>query len=387
MSGFEHQKQIALLKWLSATLAALGVADATYVVGGAVRNWLLGRPIKDVDIVVDSLAAGQDSDWVGARLAEKIPAATNLTTNQYGVAILTVSGSWEFDGVDLKGEVLEIANARSESYAKGEGYKPTDVQPATIEEDLKRREFCFNTLLWRFSDLTEGPEKAEVLDLTGRGVEDLHKRLITCPSEPDTTFFDDPTRMLRAVKFMCKYDFNIEPQVESSIRRNAHTLKRVPWEAAATILVENVLKGPNPRLGLSLLVDLELWPVLNEMLEESDPFRSYLTSQLRTFRRVDLLLALMEHGIKAVTPLSFLDSEGCSRMWELHFELGRESVAEFASALIKPPVDNRAVISELGLEGRDRGRIQPAARSVLLESPELAKGPKGLTERVIAALR
>ena len=108
-----HEKQIALMTWLAAALSTLGVAEHVYVVGGAVRNWLLGKPIKDTDIVIDSVKAGQNSDWLAERLAEVIPAATNLTTNQYGVAILTIKGSWKVEGSDLQGGVLEIANARS----------------------------------------------------------------------------------------------------------------------------------------------------------------------------------------------------------------------------------------------------------------------------------
>jgi hypothetical protein len=242
----EHEKQIALMKWMSRATQKLGVARHTYVVGGAVRNFVLRKPIKDVDVVIDSVKAGKNSDWLGKQMARLIPAPTDLTTNQYGVAILTVKGDWDVDGNNLKGEVIEIANARSESYGKGDdhgkGYKPTDVQPATIEQDLRRRDFNFNTLMWRLLDLAKGPDKAEILDLTGCGLKDLQEGVIHCPADPDKTFADDPTRMLRLIRFSTKYNMKIPPDVAAAVRRNAHKLKNAPWEAVATILMK-ALRG------------------------------------------------------------------------------------------------------------------------------------------------
>jgi len=143
-------KQIALMKFLSAEASKLGVADSVYIVGGAVRNFVLGIPPKDLDVVVDSVALkGRDSAWFAERLQFAIPAETSLVTNQYGVAIITIKGTWMLDGHDLKGEVVEIANARKESYGKtdaGKGYKPDSVEPATIQEDVVRREFTFNCM-------------------------------------------------------------------------------------------------------------------------------------------------------------------------------------------------------------------------------------------------
>jgi len=230
-----HARSVALMRFLSAVARHAGVADHVYIVGGAVRNFVLGEPIKDIDVAIDSVGAGHDSEWFARRVATEIPTSTNLTTNQYGVAILTIKGDWLLEGHPMRGEVMEIANARAESYgAGGQGYKPTDVRPATIEEDVYRREFTFNTLLWRLSDLADGPDGAPIIDITGRGLRDLEQRRIWTPSPADQTFSDDPTRMLRAVKFALRYGFEIPPEVVESIRRNAGTLP--PGSPATTIL-------------------------------------------------------------------------------------------------------------------------------------------------------
>lgn len=236
----EHARSVALMKYLSRQTKRLGVAEHTYVVGGAVRNWLLEKPIKDIDVVFDSIGAGKkrDSNWLAAQLDRSIPTQTHVTTNQYGVAILTVKGSWDLDGHDMKGEVIEIANARKESYGgeSGKGYKPSEVEPATIEEDALRRDFTFNTLMWRLLDLEHGPDRAEILDMLGTGKRHLDEGILQTPLDPDKTFSDDPTRMIRAIRFCVKYGFKIPPDMEASIRKNAPKLKRVPWNSVHTLL-------------------------------------------------------------------------------------------------------------------------------------------------------
>jgi tRNA nucleotidyltransferase/poly(A) polymerase len=377
------------MKWLSQLTRRLGVGRDTYVVGGAVRNFLIDKPIKDIDIVIDTTKAGRDSDWLAKQIARNIPAATNVTTNQYGVAILTVKGTWIVGGEDLDGEVIEIANARKESYggAAGKGYKPHSVVPATIEEDVFRREFTFNTLLWRLMDLAHGPDKAEVIDLTGCGRADLDRRVIKCPQDPDRVFSDDPTRMLRAIKFTGKYKFKIPPDVVRSIRRNAPKLKRMPWEAVASILVNDVLNQPSARRSLKEMKMLGLLEVVSEMVQEQKPFATYMANQLRRNRKVQLLLDLMDLGVPASTPLSFLDPSGQKRLRELTVSMPEPEAIALVEKLIKPPVDNRRIIDVLSLAGPERRHIVPTARHLILQDPELAQKGQHLTDAVIKELR
>ena len=126
VDAMTNRASVALMKFLSGVATRLGVSRHVYVVGGAVRNFVLdptGRkyPVKDIDIVIDSVALkGKDSDWFAKELSRAIPVETSHVTNNYGVAILTIKGDWEVGGVNLKGEDIEIANARSESYGGAE---------------------------------------------------------------------------------------------------------------------------------------------------------------------------------------------------------------------------------------------------------------------------
>jgi tRNA nucleotidyltransferase/poly(A) polymerase len=378
-----HARSVALMKYLARVADALGIGDHVYVVGGAVRNWVLGEPIKDIDVVIDSIEAGRDSEWFARQLARAIPVATNLTTNQYGVAILTVKGEWDLDGYDMKGEVIEIANARAESYAKVGGYKPTEVRPATIEQDVYRREFRFNTLLWRLSDVLEGPEDAPIIDLTGHGLSDLEDRIIETPSPPDVTFSDDPTRMLRAVKFALRYDLEIPHRIAESIRGNAEGLKDMPWEPVATLFVNNVLVTDRAHEGLVMLDQLGLLDVLVDISSEQPPMRTFLSKQMRHDPRTDLLVKLLDAGFELNIPIQKFSPQERVRMMEMMRDMTDYEAQAYRAALERPPVDNRAIIAELQLEKRERGRIAPTAREVLLTEPDMAGDPAALTQRVI----
>lgn len=385
-----QNKQIVLMKFLGNFAKSLGVGKHVYIVGGAVRNFILGAPIKDVDIVVDSIALGKDSEWFAKQIAEVVPAKTTLVTNQYGVAILSISESWTLNGFDMKGETIEIANARKESYSgaegKGKGYKPTDVAPATIEEDIYRREFTFNTLLWRLNDLVEGPEKAEIIDLTGRGQEDLKNGMVRTPMSPDKTFGDDPTRMLRAIKFIARYGFKVPPDVQESIASNAPKLKRMPWDAVRKILVKDILEGPAPRRAIGLLKELGLATTINEMCKEIPAFSTALSRALAD-APAELLLDLLDMNFAIKTPISFLDDKERNMLRDILSKLPEQEGRAVFEAIKKPPLPNQQELFErYQIEPKNRRNVWHIARKLIFNNPELAWKPKELrneTENVI----
>jgi tRNA nucleotidyltransferase/poly(A) polymerase len=385
-------KVTALMKFLSKAAKQLGVGNHVFIVGGAVRNFIMGLPPKDVDVVVDTVALGskKDSGWFASQLAKLIPVHTNLTTNQYGVAILTVAGPWQLNGFDMQGEVIEIANARKESYGdpSGKGYKPHLVEPATIEQDLERREFTFNTLLWRLADLEHGPDKAEVLDLLGVGLKHLEDRELRTPVDPDKTFSDDPTRLLRAVKFVAKYGFKIPPDMKASIQRNAPKLKQMPWDAVRKILVDDIIQGPAPRKSVALLHDLGLGEVLKEMLHGEPGFATALSRSLPE-QDIHLVLDLVDLGWTIRTPVSFLRASDLQRLRDILLQNATDQAFEhkFVKALIKPPIDQVRLFDALQLKGGDRQRVAQEARRLLLDEPSLMDSSTLLEQKVEEAFR
>ena len=242
--------------------------------------------------------------------------------------------------------------------------------PATIEEDLLRREFTFNTLLWRLQDLASGPEKAEIIDLTGCGLRDLNNMTMRCPRDPDIVFSDDPTRMLRAIKFATKYGFQIPDDLAASIRKNADKMKSAPWEAIAGIFINNVLNEPTASSALRQMKSLGLLDVVAEMVQEQKPFASYLSKQLRD-RNVSLLLDLMDLGLTNPSPLNYLTRDQQQRLREITTPMESGDADSFVAYLAKPPVDNGALISDFSLQGSSRSLPVQYAREVLLENPDL----------------
>ena len=383
----KHKKSIVLMKFLSNLAKKLGVGKHVYVVGGAVRNYVLNVPIKDIDVVIDSVALrGKDSDWFASQLDRAIPVKTSFTTNQYGVAILTVNETWVIDGVDLGGEVIEIANARKESYGgeSGKGYKPHAVAPATIEEDLARREFTMNTLLWQLAELAGGPDKAEIIDITGCGLRDLKDGVLRCPSDPDKTFSDDPTRLIRAVKFFIKYGFRIDPVVKKAIRRNAKKLMKAPSNAISDLLINDVLKMQQSKKTLEALDDLGLLDVIATMVKKDASFRATLIHWASRDADVLFLFDMMDMGLPLGKRFGFLDNKQMERLRIIALSMSNKEASDFVDLLKQPgrTMDTKALISELGLQGPEIKTLMEVARTVLLDIPELRNNPRALTNSV-----
>ena len=392
----DSAKMESLVDFLQKTIASISavrhkpIAKHTYVVGGAVRNHLLKKDIKDIDIVIDSIAlGGYDSDSLAKDLAERIPAATSVVTNQYGVSILNVKSTFIIGDHDFDGEQLEIANARSESYT-GEGYKPEEVKPATIEDDVLRREFTFNTLMWRIADLAEGFDKAEIIDLTGCGVKDLESGEMRCPKDPDEVFSDDPSRMLRAVKFIAKYNFKLPEEVRESIIRNSDKVKNIPPNQIGTIIINQILKEPNYRTSLRLMSDLNLLSPIRDILvspknNDEEALRSFLLSHSKE-REVGFLLSLLEIGLPLSGPISFLSESQRNRLGEITADMSAVDGWNFIGLLSNPgnAVKDGSFFPSLLKEfTKSKSEIpsfnnnvyKPAVISLLLETPELKDDP------------
>lgn len=372
-----HGKNVALMKFLSGVSARAGFGDNAYVVGGAVRNWVIKQPIKDIDLLVDTVALGHDTEWVANQIAKAIPADTNLTTNQYGVAILTVKGEWDLDGFPMQGEVIEIAAARKESYGGegGKGYKPDTVEPATVQEDVVRREFTFNTLMWRLMDLAQGPDKAQIIDLTGCGLSDLQEGRMQCPADPDKVFADDPSRLIRIVKFVTRYGFKLTPDTEAAAKRQAPKLANVPHNAVSKLLAE-VLVESKAKQAIALMDHLGLLGVIRKMVETVAPFRDALNNWGNA-QSVQYMFNLMDIGLVTKAKVGFLPPDQQKQVREIATEMTADEAENFLAVLKQPgKVLNMAEIAkDLGLAGAAMKSLMDLARETLLGDPKLVSNP------------
>ncbi len=208
------------------TVDRLGVE--AYVVGGFVRDYYLRRPSTDIDVVVvgDGVAVAED---LGRKLRAKVS-----IFKTFGTAMLR----WQ-------GTEVEFVGARRESYSH-DSRKP-QVEPGTLEDDQRRRDFTINAMAWSLNSATFG-RLVDPFD----GMYDLEECTIRTPCDPDITFSDDPLRMMRAIRFASQLGFDIYDETFEAIRRNRERISIVSRER---IIVElnKIVASPVPSIGFELL--------------------------------------------------------------------------------------------------------------------------------------
>lgn len=210
--------------------AAEELGFPTYVVGGYVRDRLLARPSKDLDIVC--VGSGID---LARRVGDCLHPRSRVTIyKRFGTAALKHR--------DLE---IEFVGARKESY-RSDSRKPT-VESGSLTDDQNRRDFTINALAISLNDRDYGT----IID-PFNGLEDLEAKRIVTPLDPGKTFSDDPLRMLRAIRFATQLGFRIDPLTFRSIKENKDRLRIISWERIATEL-NKILSAFQPSVGLRLL--------------------------------------------------------------------------------------------------------------------------------------
>ena len=205
-----------------------------FVIGGFVRDLLLERPCKDIDIVTEGS---------GIELAR----ATAKSMDIRQVHVFKNFGTAMFKARDYE---VEFVGARKESYTRG-SRKPV-VEDGTLEDDQNRRDFTINAMAISLNAASFG----KLVDPFG-GVDDLSRKWIRTPLDPDVTYSDDPLRMLRAVRFASQLGFRIEEGSLASIQRNANRLNIISAERIHTE-VNKVILSPRPSRGFKLLFKTKL---------------------------------------------------------------------------------------------------------------------------------
>jgi poly(A) polymerase len=228
----DHQ----IFKIVSETAQEQGVR--AFVIGGYVRDCFLGRPSKDIDIVVEGSGIAL-AEAVGAKVHSNVSVFKN-----FGTAML------RFKGIEI-----EFVGARKESYNR-DSRKPI-VEDGTLEEDQLRRDFTINAMAFSL----QPDDFGALVDPFG-GIKDLAAGIIRTPLDPDTTYSDDPLRMVRAVRFATKLstenqEFHIVQESLDSIRRNLDRMSILSKERIVEEL-NKILVTPKPSIGFRLLEETGL---------------------------------------------------------------------------------------------------------------------------------
>jgi len=217
----------------------------SYVIGGFVRDHILKRgDAKDIDIVT----VGS-----GIALAEEV---AKMLPGRHKVSVFKNYGTAMIKSGDLE---LEFVGARKESYRE-ESRNPA-VENGTLEDDQNRRDFTINALALSLDENTFG----NLLD-PFKGVDDLKKKIIRTPLDPDITYSDDPLRMLRAIRFATQLNFRIEKESLEAVTRNAHRIEIISKERIVDE-IHKILAAPVPSIGFTLLHETGLLkPIFPELV-------------------------------------------------------------------------------------------------------------------------
>jgi poly(A) polymerase len=282
----EGAKEVAVEDFIKNLIHGTEWENKVFIAGGYVRDFVMGKDPKDLDIMVDAPNGGFEfAKWITKKIGnykgpsvdppwppkprynvddkgkpatkedqailddwiEKLTNIQKLYTNpvifpRFGTAKFNLRGI-TYQGQDLSTMDIEAVMPRSETYTAG-SRKP-EVGFSSLQGDAERRDLTVNAL---FKNISTG----EILDLTGKGFDDLKKGIVRTPLEPSKTFTDDPLRMLRVVRFYAKYGWSIPKHIIKALKNNSQQLENISAERIQDEL-NKMLMTVNPDKAVKLL--------------------------------------------------------------------------------------------------------------------------------------
>jgi poly(A) polymerase len=232
-----HPDEKQILEKAAAVSEKYGIKS--YAVGGYVRDKIMNRPTKDIDIV----CVGSGIEFAKKVAAEFSPKPGVTVFKNFGTAMFKVNG------IDV-----EFVGARKESYERN-SRKPF-IEEGTLHDDQNRRDFTINALAISLNSKNFG----EVIDAFG-GIKDIENKIIRTPLNPDITFSDDPLRMMRAVRFSSQLNFKIETETYKAIERNRERISILSQERITEEL-NKIILSPVPSVGFKLLFDTGILSII-----------------------------------------------------------------------------------------------------------------------------
>lgn len=243
---------LEIAQFLSGLIKGSEWENHLFVVGGAVRSFVMSDNIKDIDLVIDLPDGGiRFGRWIQEN------GHTHKTVVEYerfGVTMFHLDAFPEED--------IECVYTRCEKYLDRSSRNP-ETEFGTLEEDAFRRDFTINSLYFNVSN-------GEILDLTGKGREDIENKVVRVTSNPDIIFDDDPLRILRAIRFSARFGFEIEEATLQGMKEHAHRLPMLSQERVTDEL-SKMLVSDRPVQAMKLLEQIgALQFVLPEFVETVD---------------------------------------------------------------------------------------------------------------------
>lgn len=275
-----------------------------YIVGGCVRDSLMGKRPSDWDICTSARA-----EEMMALFEDKRVIPTGI---QHGtLTILAEDGAYEVTTFRIDGEYLDHRHPKSVAFTR------------ELAEDLSRRDFTINAMAWH-------PERG-LIDLFG-GVEDLRDRLVRAVGDPVQRFNEDGLRMLRMVRFATVLDFDYDPATYDAVRKQGHLLQYISKERIQVEL-NKILLAAHPARGLEDLYTLGMYPYIIPMMCHTVGF-----AQRGGYHFLDVF----EHSLLAVGVIA---PELVLRLTMLLHDIGKPFVWDSSESLSYDRFDDHAAVS------------------------------------------
>lgn len=306
-----------------------------FVVGGFVRDEILGKQVKDIDIVV----VGNGIEF-GQKVAHALEKSNLVVFENFGTAMLQLD-DWK----------LEFVGARKESYKK-ESRKPI-VAVGTLEDDLSRRDFTVNAIAASLN-----AENVGMITDPYDGRRHIEEKILKTPLDPLVTFDDDPLRIMRAFRFASQLGFTVDPSVlEAAAKMNAR-LKIISQERISDEFLK-IIASPRPSVGMKLMYDAGVMEIVFPevaQLAGVDQRQDYHHKDvfLHTLKVVDnicestdsvwLRMAALLHDIAKPRTKAF--KEGIGWTFHGHEEFGARMVKQIFKRM-KFPFDHIKVVEKL----------------------------------------
>ena len=295
-----------------------------YLVGGSVRDLLMGKDsYKDIDLMVE-----KDSGTFSKELAKALKVETIVSFEKFH--------TYKIPYKDIE---IEVAAARKETYSP-DSRKPDKVTLTSIEDDLSRRDFRINAIAVSLMKENLG----EIYDPL-KGITDLQNKILITPKDPDTTFSDDPLRMLRAIRFSTTLNFKIDDKIKESIKQQSHRIKIISYERITAEIIK-ILSCDKPSIGFYLLKETNLleyvFPELNIMSgvevinghSHKDVFIHTLEvvdNAAKLTNKMDIRFAALVHDIAKPPTKKYYKNKGWT--FHGHEEIGRRMIRKVAKRM------------------------------------------------------
>lgn len=307
-----------------------------YVVGGFVRDLILGRNQKDIDFV--SIGSGIE---LAELVAKKLGIKKVVVYESFGTAMIPYH---EFQ--------LEFVGARKEAYFERGTRNPT-VAAGTLQEDLSRRDFTINAMAISLNDKNFG----DLIDPFD-GLSDIDAKILKTPLDPVITYDDDPLRILRGIRFSTQLNYTLHPDSVAAISKVKERLSIISQERITEEFLK-ILKSPKPSIGFVLMHETGILPILHPELEKmvgieqidgyghKDTFfhtLQVLDNICETTENVWLRIAALYHDIAKPRTKRFTPGHGWS--FHGHDDLGARMIPDQFKKL-KLPFDQMKYVQKL----------------------------------------